>query len=185
MTHVDINSRPRASGAAHPTEALAGLWVPLVTPLTQDGGLDERSLTQLVDHVIDGGADGLFLWGTTSEAASLGARMGRRVTACVMRRLASRRPSGFPCVVCVSDPCLETSIEMARYAWRFHEAGMIGVAATPPYYYPMNDEELRRYFETLSMATPAPVILYNFPDLAKTPLRADLVAELAELPGIV
>ena len=181
--------KPSACGVGQSSTAAAagrlrGLWVPLVTPLRPDGRLDEPALERLVHHVIDGGADGLFLRGTTSEAASLGPQVGRRVIAAAVGWASALRPGGFPCVVCVSDPCLASSVEMARYAHRFQPAGVIAVAATSPYYYPSSDSELRSYFRVLSQASPLPVVLYNFPRMVKTALCPQLVVELARMPGI-
>ena len=48
-----------------------GLGVALVTPFTSDGSVDFKSLTCLVEHLIDNGADFLCILATTSEAPCL------------------------------------------------------------------------------------------------------------------
>ena len=51
--------------------ALTGVIPPVCTPLTPDFEVDTASLTRLVDHLLAGGVDGLFVLGSTSEVAFL------------------------------------------------------------------------------------------------------------------
>jgi len=48
-------------------DRLHGVIVPLLTPFTADGHVDEESLRRLTNHVIDGGVNGVFIMGTTGE----------------------------------------------------------------------------------------------------------------------
>lgn len=43
--------------------AFSGVIPPLLTPRTADGALDIPSLRRLIDHLIDGGVDGIFALG--------------------------------------------------------------------------------------------------------------------------
>ena len=53
---------------------LRGIFVPVVTPFTDDGAdLDIASLVSLAGGLIDGGATGLVATSTTGEAATLSA----------------------------------------------------------------------------------------------------------------
>lgn len=46
---------------------LFGTVVPIITPLTEDDTIDIDSLKRLIDHVIDGGLDGIYPCGTTGR----------------------------------------------------------------------------------------------------------------------
>ena len=46
-----------------------GAVVPIVTPFTVSGALDEPALERLVDAQIAGGVEGIFVLGTTGEGA--------------------------------------------------------------------------------------------------------------------
>lgn len=48
-------------------DRLQGIIVPLVTPFTAHGQVDEESLRRLTNHVVDGGVNGIFVMGTTGE----------------------------------------------------------------------------------------------------------------------
>ena len=43
---------------------IKGVIVPLITPLSADGGIDEKGLAQLVEYVIEGGVSAIFLLGS-------------------------------------------------------------------------------------------------------------------------
>lgn len=49
----------------------SGVGVALVTPFDETGRVDEHSLRNLVNYVVDGGVDYLVALGTTSEAATM------------------------------------------------------------------------------------------------------------------
>ncbi|HTU05204.1 MAG TPA: dihydrodipicolinate synthase family protein, partial [Trebonia sp.] len=53
--------------------ALRGLYIPLVTPFTDEGDLAPDALEKLAHDVLDSGAAGLVALATTGEAATLSA----------------------------------------------------------------------------------------------------------------
>jgi 4-hydroxy-tetrahydrodipicolinate synthase len=50
---------------------LTGVIPPVCTPMTLDYQVDAASLTRLVDHLLAGGVDALFVLGSSSEVAYL------------------------------------------------------------------------------------------------------------------
>ena len=51
--------------------SLRGLYVPLITPFTDEGDLAPDALEKLAHEVLDSGAAGLVALGTTGEHATL------------------------------------------------------------------------------------------------------------------
>ena len=49
----------------------SGVVVPMVTPITADGRLDEPSVDRLVEFLLAGGVDGIFIMGTTGEGTAI------------------------------------------------------------------------------------------------------------------
>ena len=49
----------------------SGVVVPMVTPFTAAGSLDEHAARNMVDFLLEGGVEGIFVLGTTGEAASV------------------------------------------------------------------------------------------------------------------
>jgi 4-hydroxy-tetrahydrodipicolinate synthase len=50
---------------------LRGIIPPMITPLLDTDTLDERGVENLVEHLIAGGVNGIFILGTTGEAQHL------------------------------------------------------------------------------------------------------------------
>ena len=69
-----------------------GSMVALVTPMREDGGLDEASLAELVEFHIENGTDAIVAVGTTGESATLDedehCHVIRRVVELAKRRVA-------------------------------------------------------------------------------------------------
>ena len=63
-----------------------GAVVPMVTPVTANGALDEPAVDRLVDSLVAGGVSGIFVLGTTGE----GAHVPRSFRRQLVRRAASR-----------------------------------------------------------------------------------------------
>ncbi len=53
---------------------IADLFVPVVTPFGQDGGIDDGALAAHCEWVISEGAAGVMLFGTTGEGPSISVR---------------------------------------------------------------------------------------------------------------
>lgn len=54
-----------------PQKPDCGAIVPLITPITTEGKLDEPALRRLIDHVVSGGVQGIFVLGSTGEGPSV------------------------------------------------------------------------------------------------------------------
>lgn len=70
----------------------SGVGVALVTPFDEIGNIDESSLRNLVNYVIDGGVDYLVALGTTSEAATMTAEERAYVVGVIVEENAGRLP---------------------------------------------------------------------------------------------
>ncbi|MGP8297615.1 dihydrodipicolinate synthase family protein [Streptomyces inhibens] len=65
---------------------------PLCTPLTESGQVDVRSPAALVEHLVGAGVDGLFVLGSTGEAACLSDIQRRTVIETVVDAARGRLP---------------------------------------------------------------------------------------------
>ncbi|MHB8971410.1 MAG: dihydrodipicolinate synthase family protein [Pirellulaceae bacterium] len=155
-----------------------GIIPPLVTPLTDRDTLDEPGLQRLVEHVIAGGVQGIFILGSTGEAPSLSYRlrcqMIERTCQLVQRRV--------PVLVGITDTAFVESLHVARIAG---EAGADAVVLATPYYFPAGQTELLAYVLHLTRELPLPVMLYNMPSLTKVWFEIDTLRQLAEVDSIL
>jgi 4-hydroxy-tetrahydrodipicolinate synthase len=157
--------------------AHSGVIVPLVTPATADGRLDEAAATRLVEHVVSGGC-GVMVCGTTGEVASLPEDARRRYVEIAVA-VAARRA---PVFACVAHNCLANSVALAR---AHLAAGADAVVAMLPNYFKLEPTDMRAYFAHLAAAVPGPVYLYNMPATTGMSVPIDILAELATVPNIV
>ena len=69
-------------------------------------------------------------------------------------------------------------------AQKARELGCDGVVVAPPYYYPLSQENIEAYFETIADAVDIPNILYNIP-LFTQPVSYDVVKRLSRHENVV
>jgi len=157
---------------------LYGIVPPLVTPLCDRETLDLAGLQRLVEHVLAGGVSGLFLLGTTGEGPSLSHALREEVVRRVARQVAGR----VPIVVGVTDTSMLESLRLAEVA---AEAEALAVVLAPPPYFPVRQDDLRRYVEKMAEESPLPLVLYNMPSHSNLVFEPETVRALMEIPRIV
>ena len=157
---------------------LRGIIVPMVTPLAAADELDLTGLERLVDRLLAGGVHGLFVLGSCGEGPSLSPRVQRDLVDRVCRQTAQR----VPVLVGVIDASTTASMDQARHA---AEAGADAVVLAPPFYFPLEQEEVYAYFTSQAAESPLPVILYNMPGLTKIVIEPETVRRLLDNPRII
>jgi 4-hydroxy-tetrahydrodipicolinate synthase len=78
----------------------------MITPLKASGELDESAARRVIDHVIAGGVDGVFVLGTTGECTSVPAPIRSRFVSVAAEHIRRR----VPLYVGVGDNCLARSL---------------------------------------------------------------------------
>ncbi|MGW0600773.1 dihydrodipicolinate synthase family protein [Streptomyces sp. NPDC002776] len=151
---------------------LTGVVPPVCTPLTPDREVDVPSLLRLVDHLMDGGVHGLFVLGSTSEAAYLTDRQRRLVVETVARHVGGR----LPVLAGVIDM---TTPRVLDHVGEVVAAGADAVVATAPFYTATHPAEIARHYRLIAAGSPVPVLAYDIPAAVHTKLPAELVLELA------
>ncbi|MEV4076517.1 dihydrodipicolinate synthase family protein [Nonomuraea fuscirosea] len=152
--------------------ALTGVIPPVCTPMTPDHEVDVASMVRLVDHLVGGGVDALFVLGSSSEVAYLTDAQRRTVLDTVVGHVAGQ----VPVLAGVIDMTTPRVLEHARVVI---EAGAAGLVATAPFYTRTHPDEIRTHFRTLAARTGLPVYAYDLPVSVHTKLSADLLLELA------
>ncbi|MEO3924961.1 dihydrodipicolinate synthase family protein [Micromonosporaceae bacterium B7E4] len=152
--------------------ALTGVIPPVSTPLTPDLDVDTGSLARLVDHLLAGGVDGLFVLGSTSEVAYLPDGHRKVVLETVIGHVAGQ----VPVLAGVIDTTALRVLDHARVA---AEAGADGLVATAPFYTRTHPDEIALHFRTIAARGGLPLYAYDLPVSVHSKLGTDLVLELA------
>ncbi len=157
---------------------IQGIIPPMITPLKGEDQIDIDGTMRLVEHMIKGGVQALFLLGTTGEAQSLSYECRYQFIEMVARQINKR----IPFLVGITDTSIGESIKMADFAKR---CGAVGVVAAPPYYFAPSQQEMIEYYTALADQTELPLYLYNMPSHVKVSIDPKTVVELAKHPNIV
>ena len=154
-----------------------GVIVPMITPFTKDGKIDSEATGKIIEHLIAGGT-APFILGTTGESASIPEKV-RPAFVQAMVETASGRVKTY---AGISSTSFQTSVEAAN---RYFELGVDAVVAHPPSYYPLNDSQLLRYFESLAENIPGPLIIYNIPVVTHTSIPVTVLDQLSHHERII
>jgi 4-hydroxy-tetrahydrodipicolinate synthase len=154
-----------------------GVYVAMLTSFSEDGSINEKEMRRIVDFLIESGVDGLFPVSTVGEYIHMNEEEKVRLMEVVVDQSDGR--------VHVTPGVGSTRPDEAiRLAGKAEELGCDGVVVAPPYFYPLSQEMIEKYFETISDAVNIPIILYNIP-LFTQPLDYDLVERLSQRKNIV
>lgn len=132
----------------------------------------EKGLERLIEHVIAGGVNGIFILGTTGEAQSLSFNL--RIE--MIRQTAKILNKRLPLLVGISDTSIVDSIKLSQIAY---EVGADAVVSAPPYYFATGQAELAEFYESLIPQLELPVYLYNMPTHTKVMFSPDTIKRIA------
>ena len=147
---------------------IRGTMPALLTPLTADLRFDEDGLTRLVQYVEAAGVNGLVVLGSTGEFQSID---WDQRSAIISGAVEAWTGNG-PVLAGAGLPNLKATIDQIQVA---ADAGADGCLVTPPYYFPIDQDAIVAWFQTLIEASPIPIMYYHYPGMTK------LVAEPATI----
>jgi 4-hydroxy-tetrahydrodipicolinate synthase len=159
---------------------LRGVYIPLVTPFTDDGSVALDAVTLLCHEYLDAGASGIVALGTTGEATALTAEEKRAV------------------IDACATVCTERSAQLIVGCGTNNTAATISaaeaLAGTPaltatlivvPYYVRPSEAGIVAHLRAVADASPVPVVIYNIALRTGRNLSAAGVIEAARHPKIV
>ncbi|HEX8008807.1 MAG TPA: 4-hydroxy-tetrahydrodipicolinate synthase [Trebonia sp.] len=159
--------------------SLQGLYVPLITPFTDKGELAPEALEKLAHAVIDSGAAGLVIFGTTGEPATLTAAE-RHAVLDICARVCHERGAALIAGAGSNDTASTARALHDLAAWPEVSAALTVV----PYYTRPSEEGVVAHFTRLAADSPVPLIVYNIPYRTGRFLSAQTLLQLASVPGI-
>ena len=151
-----------------------GVVVPMVTPLTATGTLDEPAVDRLVESLLAGKVNGIFVFGTTGEGARIPRSDRRRLLERVVAKVQSRA------LIYAGIGGIDPNDTSAGN--EYVDAGADATVARAPI--SMSVSELQPWFQALLDRSKGPVILYNIPTLTKVSIPLDVVESLLGHPRL-
>ncbi|QSB03057.1 4-hydroxy-tetrahydrodipicolinate synthase [Methylomonas sp. EFPC1] len=157
---------------------IQGSIVALVTPMTEDGAVDETSLKRLVEFHIEQGTDALVAVGTTGESATLDEDEHCAVIKFIVDCVGGR----IPVIAGTGANCTREAIHLTQKA---KQAGADACLLVTPYYNKPTQEGLYLHYKAIAEAVDIPQILYNVPGRTACDLLPETVGRLAKIDNIV
>jgi len=155
-----------------------GSMVALVTPMREDGSVDDECLRSLVEWHIEQGTDAIVAMGTTGESATLDEEEHCRV----IRRVVEFAAKRIPVIAGTGANSTTEAISLTRCA---KEAGADACLLVTPYYNKPTQHGLYLHHKAVAEAVAIPQILYNVPGRTACDMKPETAARLAEIPNIV
>src|SRR3954470_17688575 len=162
-----------------PARPFGRVLTAMVTPFTEDGGIDLAGAQELAAQLVDRGAhDGLVVHGTTGESPTTTDAEQHAVLEAVLDAVGDRA------VVIAGVGTNDTahSVDLARSAER---VGVHGLLVVTPYYSKPPQAGLLRHFTIVADSTDLPVMLYDIPPRSVVPIEVETLVRAAEHPNIV
>ena len=157
---------------------LTGLIPPMVTPLDAKRRLDKKGTRNMVNHLLKGGVDGIFLLGTTGEGPHLSYAIREELVKTVCGLVKGR----VPVLVGITETDLDDAVAFAAKCKAY---GAAAVVAAPPYYFKLTQAECVAWFTEMADRLPLPLVIYDMPAHTDTIIEPATIAKLAAHPNIV
>jgi len=170
--------RPASLGrVSTPENPFGQVLVALVTPFTADGEVLWADVEKHIDDVINDGADGIVVTGTTGETSTLTDPEKIKLVE-VAKSVANGRAK-----VITGGGSNETAhaIELYKHS---EAAGADGVMIVTPYYNKPTQAGVLTHFRMIADATDLPVILYDIPGRTGIPIKYETILRAAKHPNI-
>ncbi len=155
-----------------------GSMVALVTPMLDDGTVDDAALADLIEFHIEAGTDAIVAVGTTGESATLTVPEHARVIKQTIELVNKRVPV-------IAGTGANSTFEAIELTSRAREAGADACLLVTPYYNKPTQEGLFQHFKALAEAVDIPQILYNVPGRTAVDMLPETTARLSKLDNIV
>ncbi|KAL4914759.1 hypothetical protein BDW62DRAFT_213181 [Aspergillus aurantiobrunneus] len=155
--------------------SLHGILVALITPFTDDRTrIDEARLQSHIDHLIAAGIHGLVPGGSTGEFTTMSVAERKQLTELCVKFAGGR----VPVVAGTGSTSTSEAVELAVHA---AQAGAAAVMVVPPFYDPVNLEQLTELFAEIHGASKLPIMYYNIPSASGLTLSPTEIAGLSKV----
>ena len=155
-----------------------GSLVAIVTPMSEDGGLDLERFRSLLDFHIAQGTDGIVVVGTTGESPTVDFDEHHLLMQTAVDHVAGR----IPVIAGTGANSTREAIDLSIYA---KNAGVDACLSVAPYYNKPTQEGLYQHFKAIAEAVDIPHILYNVPGRTVADIHNDTALRLAQIPNII
>lgn len=172
---IKLHSNFKTIMGTAPQNDLKGVLVALITPFTDDGSeIDQSRLKAHIDRLIDAGMHGLVPGGSTGEFTALSVKERKQLTELSVKYAAGR----VPVVAGTGSTSTSEAVDLAKHA---AQAGAAALMVVPPFYDPVNVEQLNEMMGEIYKASGLPIVYYHIPSATGVNLTPQQIADLSKV----
>lgn len=153
---------------------LKGLWPALLTPVKEDGHVNEKELEKIIELIIAQQLDGIYLLGSTGQGF-LYSEEERKHIARLALEITNKR---LPVMVQVGSLSTDESVRLAEHAAKH---GADGISSVGPIYYAASPAMGIEHYRKIASATDVPFFPYQ---IGNAPMTDDMIRQLLEMPTV-
>jgi len=157
---------------------IEGTTVAMVTPFTQDDGVDEAGMRQNINYLIENGVNGLLAAGTTGESATITHDEQKKMIDILIDEVGGRVTT----VAGAGSNSSKEALDLVKYA---EKAGADAALVITPYYNKPQPHGLYEHYKMLANSTEIPIIIYNVPSRTGTDIDVETIGQIAQMDNFV
>ena len=156
-----------------------GIVVPIVTPVSAEGKLNEKAYRGLVDYLAENGIHGVFPFGTTGEFYAYDQGFYNELMALTKDAVAGRMQiyAGANHITTKGAIAIAKAVEKV--------GGIDALSVLTPMFVSQTQEEVYEYYRAIASETSLPIIIYNNKPKTNVTVEPATVAKLAAIDNIV
>ncbi len=153
-----------------------GVMPALVTPLNSDETINVPVLRELIEHLINQGADGFYIGGATGEGLALRTRERMVLAEQAVKAIGKK----VPAIVQIAAMDFNDALALAKHA---ESIGADGISATAPLFFAYDKDDIFNYYKKLADSVSIPMMMYYNP-AAGFKFDAEFAARVFEIDNV-
>lgn len=159
-------------------ERLRGSIPAMITPLKEDGSLDENSYRQLIKRALDSGCRGVMILGSCGE----GVVVERKTFEQAVETARDETKDRGLLIVSTGAASVQRVKDNIKTACRHHADFVLNI---PPMYFDETQEAMADYFVRLAEYSELPTMIYNIPSITRNNVGVQTLVELSTHENVV
>lgn len=156
---------------------IKGIITAMVTPFDENQEINEQTTKKLINKLIAGGVDGIFILGTNGEFHLLSEDEKLKFAELVISEVNKRVP------VYIGTGGNSTR-EAIKLSGKMEKLGADALSVITPYFIVPTQYEIIKHYKAIADSVKIPIILYNIPKNTGMNLEVGTVAELSKVKNI-
>ncbi len=158
---------------------IKGIVLPVITPFTHEGVLDEEMMREAIEFGIGAGVNALFFLGSFGQGPVMNPEERIKAAELAIKQTRKR----LPVLIHVGSADTFLSVSLAQHAKKI---GADGIVIVSPYYYDHNEYEIIEHFKTIASSVDLPVLIYNNPPFTNININPNLAKKIVQAaPNVV